>query len=114
MVLLNDADASAKTYLESTDLLPSLELGLEEMLKQCAAADGEPKDPLNFLASFLMRNNPKHNPVMREKMDAVKAAMFDRAVAEAEEARVARRKAGGPLELKFKTLEGDHSLNIAV
>lgn len=66
MVLLND-DPSARAYLESTDLLPSLEMGMSAMLKACA--DGK-RDPINFLAEFLARHNPRYNPEVKQMLSA--------------------------------------------
>lgn len=78
MVLLNEP--SSRAYLESTDLLPSLEVGIEEMLKTCMAADNT-QDPINFLAAFLMRHNPRHNPDFAEVIDARRTEAAERAAA---------------------------------
>ena len=47
-------------YLESTPLLPSLELAMEEMIK-AYSEPGSNIDPMQFLASWLLRYNPRYN-----------------------------------------------------
>ena len=69
MVVLASGSSSTKAYLEETDVLPAVELGLEQMLKVCSAADSN-QDPINFLASWLMRNNPKHNAAFASLLEA--------------------------------------------
>ena len=90
MVLLQVSDAVAgqlpndeekwKAYLEETQVLPSLECGLEEMLRACAdaAGSGRRKDPINFLASWLMRHNPRHNPAMAQHLVGMASATAER------------------------------------
>ena len=87
-------DESAREYLERTLLLPSLEVGLEEMLRTCTAATeaGQKTDAINFLATWMMRNNPRHNPEALRHMQAQRAAAKQRAARQAAaEAEVARR-----------------------
>lgn len=84
MVVLCEAAAEAKAewreYLQQTRLLPSLECGLEEMLRACADASrvGKRRDPINFLASWLMRHNPRHNPRMAERLEEMAATAEER------------------------------------
>lgn len=82
MVLLEEE--AVRAYLDRTDLLPSLEAGIEEMLKSCSTPsdDGSKKDPINYLASWLMRHNPRHNPEEAAKLAALRAAAEERAAAE--------------------------------
>lgn len=95
MVLLNEP--STRAYLESTDLLPSLEVAIEEMLKTCATADSK-QDPLNFLAAYLMRNNPRHNPQAAEKLQELRAAAAARQLeADLEEAKQRQLESGEPV-----------------
>ena len=94
MVLLGDAGSRA--YLKSTDVLPSLEIGIEEMLKACTEAESN-RNPVNFLAEWLMRHNPRHNPEMaalveeRRKAAAIAEAAEARRLAEEEERMAAER-----------------------
>ena len=64
MVLVEGAsgplDSKARHYLDEADVLVSLEAGLEELVKVCAKAGSE-RNAINFLAEYLMRNNPRHN-----------------------------------------------------
>ena len=60
MVLLGGEEQSAREYLESTGMLPSLESAMDEMLKHCSAPENRGTDPIRFLASWLMRYNPRY------------------------------------------------------
>lgn len=63
-------------YLKGTDVIPSLEAGLEEMLKACTS--GEDTDPIAFLARWLMRNNPRKNPEAAERIAKLRALEVQR------------------------------------
>ena len=80
MVLLNEP-ASRQYLRNETDVMVSVEAGLEEMLKACASSDSK-KDPINFLAAWLMRHNPRHNPAMRERLAAMREAAAAQEAAE--------------------------------
>ena len=90
MVLLNEP--GAREYLTGTDVLPCLEAGLEEMLK--ASTSKEKIDPIAFLARWLMRNNPRHNPEAAERVEKLRAAEAQRAADAAVEQQRADRDAG--------------------
>ena len=68
MVLLETVVAEAagpgpqRAYLEETGLLMSVESGVEELLQKMVGDDvRRGTDPINFLATYLMRNNPRHS-----------------------------------------------------
>ena len=78
MVLLND---DARAYLDKTDLLPTLEAGIEAILRD----SDDTRDPVGALATWLMRNNPRHN--------AAFAAQIQQRRTEAAEAKAAAEAA---------------------
>lgn len=83
--------SSVRGYLDEHDVLPTLEAGFEEMLRACSGS--EKKDPINFLASWLMRHNPKHNPDFAKKLQERVAAEAAKAAAEAAKAAAAKTTA---------------------
>ena len=77
-------EEQVRTYLDRTNLLPSLETGIEEMLKACSkpSDDGSKVDPINFLASWLLSHNPRHDPEAAAKLLEQRTAAEERAAAE--------------------------------
>lgn len=80
MVLLSGEDEpSCKDYLESTNVLPTLQAAVEAMLKKYTETpaptgdDGKPPHPLVFLGEFLKRNNPQHNAAFAEFITTMRA-----------------------------------------
>ena len=58
-----ELDPTGLEYLERSLLLCTLEVGIEDVLRRCADSmeAGETPEPIEMLASWLMRNNPRHN-----------------------------------------------------
>lgn len=98
----NISKGPARMYLESTSLLPTLDVAVEEMLRACAEGGERNKDPINFLAAFLMRNNPRHNAQFAAKLEQIRKDAATQAAAKAA-ARAARarkaRKISTPAEM---------------
>ena len=82
MVLLGEP--TGRAYLEKTDLLPSLEIGIEEMLRACTEGESR-RNPVTFLAEWLKRHNPRHNPAIASRVKEMREAAV---VAAAERARL--------------------------
>ena len=77
MVLLPGSSADERQYMERTKLLATLEHGVEAMLRACAESQ---EDPINFLATWLMRHNPRHNTAFAERLASAEAAESPEAV----------------------------------
>lgn len=82
MVLLGEP--TGRAYLEKTDLLPSLEIGIEEMLRACTEGESR-RNPVTFLAEWLVRHNPRHDPAIASRVKEMREAA---AVVAAERARL--------------------------
>ena len=86
----------SREYMAATLLLPALELAIDEMLRVCVGEveAGQKPDPINFLATHLLRNNPHHDATAAARL----AAHVKRRAAEdaAEAAAAARRKPPKP------------------
>ena len=66
-------------YLTDTNLLALLEMGLEACLAdQYAKGGGSGEQPLTYLATWLMRNNPKHSEQGRELLEKFQEALLTR------------------------------------
>ena len=80
MVLLHFE--GSREYLEGSDLLLTLEAGVEALLTTYStgtAADA-PKDPVIFLAKFLKENNPRASAQGAQRMTEMRAAAATAAV----------------------------------
>ena len=99
MVLLqapSGADEGAREYMERTQLLPSPECGIEEMLATCTA--DATTDPLTYLAEWLMRHNPRHD-----------ARAPARIAAHREEAKAREARAAATREVQLQTIHDQHA-----
>lgn len=86
--------AEHRHYLESSDLLPVLEAGIEAMLET-----GTNKTPALWLGEWLKAHNPKHNYAMAAKIAAVKEGGRQDTSGHAEEAI--------PSDIRTKVLSGN-------
>jgi len=68
-------------YLSDTNLLAMLEMGLQSVLLDIKNDKKESLDvdPVNYLATWLMRHNPKYSKEGQEMLDIFAAQMRDRA-----------------------------------
>ena len=74
MVFLGSDDPTVKDFLETNDLLPTLQAGVEAMLKQYTAEGADDKQhPINFLAEYLKRHNPRHNADFAAQIQQMRA-----------------------------------------
>ena len=80
MVLLHFE--GSREYLEGSDLLLTLEAGVEALLTtySTGTADDAPKDPVIFLAKFLKENNPRASAQGAQRMTEMRAAAATAAV----------------------------------
>ena len=94
MVFLG-TDETVKDYLETTDVLPTLQAAVEAMLRKMTEQrepEAETPDALNFIAEWLKRHNPRHNAEFAEVINQMRAqpgyggAEFGAAAAEPEAA----------------------------
>jgi len=101
------ADTGTKEYLEKSKLLLSLEAGLEETLQHCMskAEQGQSTDAVRYLATWLMRNNPKHSAGALKKLEAHREAVQQRAEKEAAKEAAIQRKAKEASEV-LRKLDG--------
>jgi hypothetical protein len=118
VVLSAPADESTREYLDRTLLLPSLECGIEQILQESAAAaasGSSTEQPLNMLATWLMRHNPRVNPVaasqIQAQRDQRKAREAREATAREEQLRVMQRHRE-PFQMVLKHSQGEVVLSV--
>lgn len=75
MVFLGTDEPSVKDYLESQDVLPTLQAAVEAMLKKYTVDGARPEDqsPQIFIAEYLKRHNPRHNSDFATQIQQIRA-----------------------------------------
>ena len=65
-------ESEVRQYLQSSRLLPLLQLGIEQFLREqnlgSSARDLKGPPPLEWLASWLMRHHPEHDEAMGQRL----------------------------------------------
>ena len=120
VVLAAPTEESAREYLERTLLMPSLECGIDSILRESAAAAAsgqQTEQPLNMLATWLMRHNPRHNPAaasqIQEQRELSKAREAREAAAREDQLRVMQRHRE-PFSLVLNHSQGQVVLRVDV
>jgi len=120
VVLSAPTEETPREYLERTLLMPSLECGIEEMLREsaaAAAAGAKTEQPLNMLATWLMRHNPRHNPEAASQIQAQREqtkAREEKAAAAREEQLAVLQRHREPFSLVLNHSQGQVTLRVDV